>query len=210
MSFSVLVVDDQTIVRLGVSSMFQGSPLMVVAEAETIAQAIELVGRGKIDLILMESRLAGRDALHGLQQIKFDFPQIPVLVFSACDNPVFVARSNLMGASGYLLKGISREELVQACMRAMSDESIWTSEEMRRVTGAMGTPRLGIDVDVPLTNREIQVLRHLCEGATNKEIALKLEISYETVKEHVQHVLRKVNVSDRTQAAVWAVRLGLF
>ena len=74
------------------------------------------------------------------------------------------------------------------------------------MTGALATPRLTADVEVPLTQRESEVLRQLAYGLTNKEIAQTLNISYETVKEHVQHILRKVGVSDRTQAAVWAVR----
>ena len=85
----------------------------------------------------------------------------------------------------------------------------WTREELRRVTGALATPRLQNDVEVPLTQRESEVLRQLALGLTNKEIAQALHIRYETVKEHVQHILRKVGVSDRTQAAVWAVRKGL-
>jgi DNA-binding NarL/FixJ family response regulator len=80
---------------------------------------------------------------------------------------------------------------------------------LRRVTGALAAPRNGSDHDVPLTKRESEVLKQLAFGLTNKEIAQSLGISYETVKEHVQHILRKVGVSDRTQAAVWAVRKNL-
>ena len=77
------------------------------------------------------------------------------------------------------------------------------------MTGALATPRLAADVEVPLTQREGEVLRQMAEGLTNKQIAEALHISYETVKEHVQHILRKIGVKDRTQAAVWAVRKGL-
>ena len=77
---------------------------------------------------------------------------------------------------------------------------------MRRLSGAMATPRIDAEVEAPLTRRENEVLVELANGLTNKEIAQKLGISYETVKEHVQHILRKIGVSDRTQAAVWAVR----
>ena len=77
------------------------------------------------------------------------------------------------------------------------------------MTGALATPRITADVEVPLTQREGEVLRQLANGLTNKQIAEALQISYETVKEHVQHVLRKIGVTDRTQAAVWAVRKGL-
>ncbi len=114
-----------------------------------------------------------------------------------------------LGAAGYLLKGASREELLAGIRKAASGENAWSREELRRITGALATPRLAADVDVPLTQRESEVLRLLAMGMTNKEIAQSLHISYETVKEHVQHILRKLGVSDRTQAAVWAVRKKL-
>ena len=104
---------------------------------------------------------------------------------------------------------MSGEKLIDAIRRITAGENIWTRDELRRVTGALATPRLTTDIEVPLTQRESEVLRQLALGLTNKEIALALSISYETVKEHVQHILRKVGVSDRTQAAVWAVRKGL-
>ena len=134
---------------------------------------------------------------------------MPVLMFSAYDNPTYVARSVALGASGYLLKSCGRDMIVDAIRKIVAGENVWTRDELRRVTGALATPRLASDVEVPLTQRESEVLRQLALGLTNKEIALALEISYETVKEHVQHILRKVGVSDRTQAAVWAVRKGL-
>jgi DNA-binding NarL/FixJ family response regulator len=114
-----------------------------------------------------------------------------------------------LGASGYLLKSAPRDQLLQAIRSAAAGETTWTREELRRVTGALATPRMAADVEVPLTQRESEVLRQLALGLTNKEIALALRISYETVKEHVQHILRKIGVTDRTQAAVWAVRKSL-
>jgi len=114
-----------------------------------------------------------------------------------------------LGASGFLLKDCSREKLIETIRRAASKETVWTRDELRRITGALATPRVTADVDVPLTQREFEVLRHLANGLTNKEIAEAMHISYETVKEHVQHILRKLGVTDRTQAAVWAVRKKL-
>jgi DNA-binding NarL/FixJ family response regulator len=114
-----------------------------------------------------------------------------------------------LGANGYLLKGVSRNELVTAIRKAAAGEDAWTRDELRRVTGALATPRMSAEVEVPLTHRESEVLRQLAHGLTNKEIGQALNISYETVKEHVQHILRKIGVNDRTQAAVWAVRKNL-
>jgi DNA-binding NarL/FixJ family response regulator len=95
---------------------------------------------------------------------------------------------------------------LDAIHRTARGESIWSRDELRRVTGSLATIRLGTETEIPLTQREGDVLKHLANGLTNKEIAMSLGISYETVKEHVQHILRKIGVTDRTQAAVWAVR----
>ena len=96
-----------------------------------------------------------------------------------------------------------------AIRKAAAGESIFTRTELRRTAGALATPRLAADVEVPLTQREGEVLRQMAKGLTNKQIAEALHISYETVKEHVQHILRKIGVTDRTQAAVWALRKEL-
>jgi DNA-binding NarL/FixJ family response regulator len=149
------------------------------------------------------------DGLSCLARIKTEDPDLPVLMFSTHDNPTYVARAVALGAAGFLLKRCSREQIIEAIHIAAQGEQVWTREELRRVTGALSTPRLPVDVEVPLTKRENEVLKQLAFGLTNKEIAQSLGISYETVKEHVQHILRKIGVSDRTQAAVWAVRKGL-
>ena len=96
--------------------------------------------------------------------------------------------------------------MIKAIKAATAGENLWTREELRCVTGAMATPRLNADVEVALTQREGEVLRQIACGLTNKQIAESLHVSYETVKEHVQHILGKIGVTDRTQAAVWAVR----
>jgi DNA-binding NarL/FixJ family response regulator len=109
----------------------------------------------------------------------------------------------------YLLKGCTRDELIKAITTAATGESLFTREELRRVSGALATPRLEAGIEVALTKRESEVLKQLASGATNKEIAITLHVSYETVKEHAQHIFRKIGVTDRTQAAVWAVRKEL-
>ncbi|HEY1067425.1 MAG TPA: response regulator transcription factor, partial [Pirellulales bacterium] len=124
-------------------------------------------------------------------------------------NPTYVAKAVALGAKGYLLKGSSREELLTAIRTVAAGSDAWSQQDIRRVMGAMVAPRVRSDSEVSLTEREGQVLRQLSCGLTNKEIAKTLTISVETVKEHVQHILRKIGVSDRTQAAVWAVRKGL-
>ena len=122
------------------------------------------------------------------------------------DNPTYIARAMSQGASGYLVKDVARDDLLSAVRTVASGENIWTPSEIRRFTGALRAANLDSSIEVALTNRESEVLHQMAYGLTNKEIADALGISYETVKEHVQHILKKLAVSDRTQAAVWAVR----
>ena len=161
------------------------------------------------DIVVLDVRMVDCDGLTALKEIKERQGDTPVLMLSAYDNPTYIARASALGASGYVLKGAGRDELLRSLRKVVAGQSAWRREDLRRVTGALATPRIGEDIEAPLTRRESEVLRQMALGLTNKEIALALHISYETVKEHVQHILRKVGVSDRTQAAVWAVRNGL-
>ncbi len=209
MTISLLVADDHQVVRHGIKNILEGTGVVVTAEAATGDEVIALVAANKPNVVLLDVRMPGGDGLHVLGRLKLDHPELAVLLFSSYDNPTYVARAVALGASGYVLKNDSRERLIEAIQSAARGESAWSREELRRVTGALATPRVVSDIEVPLTQRESEVLRQLANGLTNKEIALALGISYETVKEHVQHILRKIGVSDRTQAAVWAVRKGL-
>jgi DNA-binding NarL/FixJ family response regulator len=205
----LLIADDHEVVRSGLKVLLADTDVEIVAEVGTGEEAVRYAMENDPDVVLLDIRMPKGDGLTALGRIKLEKPDMPVLMLSTFDNPTYIARSVALGASGYLLKGCTREQLLSAIRMAASGESAWTRDELRRVTGALATPRLAADVEVPLTQRESEVLRQLAFGLTNKEIAQALHISYETVKEHVQHILRKIGVSDRTQAAVWAVRKQL-
>jgi len=209
MSIKVLIADDHEVVRSGLKTLLADTDVEVVAEVASGDEAVKYALAHKPDVVLLDIRMHDGDGLNALGRIKLDKPEIPVLILSTFDNPTYIARSVALGASGYLLKSCTRDELLTAIRAAAAGETVWTRDELRRVTGALATPRLAADVEVPLTQRESEVLKQLAHGLTNKEIAATLQISYETVKEHVQHILRKIGVSDRTQAAVWAVRKQL-
>jgi DNA-binding NarL/FixJ family response regulator len=149
------------------------------------------------------------DGLECLSRLKIETANTPVLMYSGYDNPTYVARSQALGAAGYVLKSVSRDQLIEAVLSAARGEILWSRDDLKSVGGAAGGRRGAAESDVPLTKRENEVLKQLAFGLTNKEIAQTLGISYETVKEHVQHVLKKLGVADRTQAAVWAVRNDL-
>jgi len=209
MAITMVVADDHEVVRAGLKSLLHDTDIKIVAETDNGNAALKLTLKHKPDLTLLDVRMPDCDGLNCLARIKLDAPNIPVVMFSSYDNPTYVARAVALGAAGYLSKTASRKEILEAIRTAARGETIWTRDELRRVTGALATPRVGANVEVPLTKRENEVLKQLAFGLTNKEIAQALGISYETVKEHVQHILRKIGVSDRTQAAVWAVRKEL-
>jgi len=205
----LLIADDHEMVRCGVKNLLEGTDITVVAEAATGQAAIKLALEKDVDVVLLDVRMPDVDGVTALGRIKLDKPDLPVLLFSACDHSASIAKAIALGASGFLLKGCSRDELLATIRAAAAGESAWTREKLRSVSGSLGTPRLAGSLEVSLTKREGEVLRQLAGGLSNKQIAVELKISYETVKEHVQHIFRKIGVSDRTQAAVWAVRNDL-
>jgi len=208
MAISILIADDHDVVRAGLKTLLEDSDIRIVAEATGGDAALKLA-KHKPDLVLLDVRMPEGSGLDCLARIKLDLPNTPVVMFSGYDNPTYVARAVALGAAGYISKSATRTELINAIRAAAGGDTIWSREELRRVTGALAAPRTASDTEVSLTKRESEVLKQLAFGLTNKEIAQSLGISYETVKEHVQHILRKIGVSDRTQAAVWAVRRNL-
>ena len=210
MSVRLLLVEDQPVIRSGLATLLQDADVVTMDVATTAAEAVLKGVTTEADVVLLDVRLGEGDGLAALARIKAERPALPVLIYSGYDNPAFAARALALGAAGYVLKGVSRDELVGAIRRVAAGETIWTQAELRRVTSALTAPRATFDLDIPLTRRELEVLTHIVAGHTNKEIGEDLKISYETVKEHVQHLLKKIGVTDRTQAAVWAIRSGLF
>jgi DNA-binding NarL/FixJ family response regulator len=206
----VVIADDHEVVRTGLKSVLGAEADMeVVGEAADAQEAVALTLELKPDVVLIDIHMPGQGGLCALGRIRLESESTPILVFSNCDHLSAVAHAADLGANGYLRKTAEHSELHDAVRRVAAGMSLWTREELRQVTRVLSTSGASGEMEIPLTPREIDVLRQLSHGLTNKEIAQALGISSETVKEHVQHILRKVGVVDRTQAAVWAVRKGL-
>lgn len=209
MSIRLLVCDDHEVIRTGLATLLAGTEIEIVGEAASGKETLKLAQKIKPDVILLDIRMPDGDGLSTLEKLRSKVPDSVVVMLSTYDNPTYIARAVALGACDYVLKGSSREALVATITAAGKGESPSRSGELRRIAAAMKVRQAIDDEDVPLTQRETQVLRHVALGLSNKEIGRSLEISVETVKEHVQNILRKIAVSDRTQAAVWAVRKGL-
>ena len=219
MTIKLLIADGQDVARLGLKSFVAGSEIEVVAEAATGPEAVELAASCDPDCVVMAVGMPGpdqqgpnkqgRDGLSALDEIKQAHPTLPVIVTANQHHPAHLALAHSLGASGYLLKDVGPDDLLAAVRMAVSGGQLWNWKLMRRTSAVLNAPLRAIEADAPLTPREFEVLQGLSCGKTNVEIGREFGISYETVKEHVQHILRKVGVADRTQAAVWAVRQGL-
>jgi len=209
MAVKVLIVDDLEVVRCGLESMFERSEVSVVATATTGAEAVRLARRHRPEVVLLDVRLGTEDGLDAIGPLLAAAPGIRVLVLSAYDNPTYVARAASAGAHDFLTKTIGRADLIEAVTGAARGTTPARGSAMRTVSASIANRDLPAGTDVPLTPRETQVLRSLAMGLSNREIAATFGISVETVKEHVQNLLRKTALGDRTQAAVWAIRRGI-
>ncbi len=209
MNVRLLIADDHEVIRVGLANLLAGTEIEIVAQAASGKDCLKLAEKHKPDVILLDVRMPDGDGLETLEKLRQKAPGSKVVMLSTHDNPTYVARAATLGASDYVLKGSGRKAFIDAIMAAASGEGPSTSGELRRMVATMSNREISKDDQAQLTQRETQVLRHLALGLSNKEIGRSLEISVETVKEHVQNILRKLAVKDRTQAAVWAVHKGL-
>ena len=160
-------------------------------------EALEHVRANSVDLVFTDLRMPGMSGVELVRRLNQEFPDMPVVMLSTYDNPTYVARSVALGASDFVLKGSSRDELIAAISRAAAHQSPSETSVMNRIRDTMSRRREAAPrTDVPLTNREMQVLRRVALGLSNREIGRSLDISIETVKEHVQNILRKIDASD--------------
>ncbi len=210
MTKKVLVIDDHEVTREGLSQLFRGTDLTVAGEAATGADGLDLLQKNSYDVVLIDIRLPDADGLALLEDIRGKYPTLPIVMISTFDNPTYVARAVAIGANDYLLKSDSRDLIIDVLQRAATGQEASPRSMLKRIRNTMDLPGTETGgVDLPLTGREVQVLRHMALGLSNKEIARSLTISVETVKEHIQNILRKLNAADRTDAAVRAVKQGL-
>ena len=209
MPIRLMICDDHEVIRTGLATLLAGTEIKIVAEATNGKDALKVAQKDKPDIILLDIRMSDGDGLATLEKLRQKVPECKVVMFSMHDNPTYIARAVALGASDYLLKGSSRNDIIALIEACAAGESPSPFGQLKKIAALMKVKQAIDNDDVPMTPRETQVLRHVALGLSNKEIGKSLEISVETVKEHVQNIFRKLAVNDRTKVAVWAVRKGL-
>ena len=212
----ILIVDDHALVRRGMYHVvLEGFPDADVVEADGAASALVLMRQKAADIALVDVRMPDADGLELLRSLKADWPEVPVIMLSTYENAPYVKRALSDGASGYLLKDATPEDLAQAINVAMSGSGNVLSPRViqnlfedaaESGAGSSGTSRRN---EFRLTARENDILALLAEGHSNREIAGRLFLSEKTVKAHLAAIFRKLGVTNRTQAAMAAVHMGV-
>jgi DNA-binding NarL/FixJ family response regulator len=210
----ILIVDDHALVRRGMTYVVkEGFPDADVVEAEGANAALDMMRSKAADLALVDVRMPDLDGLELLRAMKLEWPDVPVIMLSTYENAPYVKRALADGAAGYLLKDATPEDLSQAINVAMSGSGnvlsprvIQNLFEDQESSSASSNGRRS---EYSLTQREHDILALLAEGRSNREIAGRLYLSEKTVKAHLAAIFRKLGVTNRTQAAMMAVQMGV-
>ena len=218
----LIIADDHALVRKGIEGMLEGEPdLEIVGEAADGREVLELCRCLRPDLVLMDVCMPQMDGLAATRAIKEEMPATAILVLTTYENADYLLEAVGVGASGYVIKDASCFELADAVRRALSGESPLDQKLAMRLLRRIiaknkqyAVPALVPDGEPgqlldPLTPRELEVVRLLAQGKTNRQIAQELVISFATAKVHVEHIIAKLKVSDRNEAAQLAKGAGL-
>ncbi|KAF3890833.1 MULTISPECIES: response regulator [Nostocales] len=198
----VLIADDHPVVRFGLAMIIQyATGIETVAEASTGTEAVQLFRQHRPDVVLMDLKMPEMCGVDAIAAIRQEDPDARLIVLTTYDGDEDIYRGLQAGARGYLLKNVTRQELIEAIQRVHAGQKCIPAEVGARLSERMSSPQL--------TERERQVLLLMTDGKNNQEIATYLNISEGTIKFHVNGILRKLGVSDRTQAVLVALKRGI-
>ncbi len=203
----IILVDDHTLFRKGLAELLEsGGAVNVAAITGNPGEVAALLEAHKPDVLILDLNIGNIDGIHVMQQLRADGFTLPVLILTVSEAEEDMARALRNGARGYLLKSMEPDEVVDAIIRAARGETVvapgMTAKLVRMLDNKSNSSTSLLE---SLTQREREILSHLAKGESNKAIARQLEISYDTVKLHVRHILAKLNLSSRVEAAVFAV-----
>jgi two-component system nitrate/nitrite response regulator NarL len=214
---ATVLVGSKTLMREGLKQLLAGSPIQISAEAHRLHDVAPLLNGGDhADLVLFDMAEFDDEVALGIRDLKAHYPKIRLVMLADVLDGSHLASSLAAGADGYLMKEISCDALLQSLQLVMLGEKVFPTDlAALLVNGAPSVPRPGKRVineevkDRGLSERELQILQCLAQGDSNKTIANRLDITEATVKVHVKSLLRKIQATNRTQAAIWAVNQGL-
>ncbi|MBO0701796.1 MAG: response regulator transcription factor [Candidatus Dormibacteraeota bacterium] len=206
----IVVVDDQTLFRTGLARLLnEDQRIEVVGQAEDGARAVDMVGKLRPDVVLMDIKMPNLDGIEATRRMLASNPGTKVLILTGFDADTSIIQALKAGAAGYVLKDAQAESIISSILAVMSGEQVMASAVAQRVldmlTGST-TPKEFYD---GLTAREVEILKLVAGGMANKQIAYKLGISEKTVRNHVSNLYEKLQIFDRAQAVLYAVRKGL-
>lgn len=204
----ILLVDDQHLIRHGLKSMLESnSDMQVIGEAENGQRALEQIPILQPDVVLMDIRMPVMDGVAATAAIAQNYPDIKVLVLTTFDDNEYVSQAMRLGAKGYLLKDTEPEELMMAIRSVYKGQTLLGPGLFEKALIPVAAPASNLEAPpqlAQLTPRELEVLRLIASGANNREIAESLFLSENTVKNYVTNILSRLNLRDRTQAALFA------
>ncbi len=206
----VLITDDHLVVREGLSAMLSREPdIQVVGEAVNGVEAVNKAKKLQPDMVLMDLRMPELDGVEAMRQIRAENPDIKFIVLTTYDNDEYIFKGIEAGARAYLLKDAPREELFKAIRAVYRGESLIQPAVASKVLDRFAELSRQSPVPETLSERELEVLRLMAEGAANKAIATSLSIGESTVKTHIQSIFQKLGVGDRTGAVTQAIKKGM-
>ena len=206
----VLIVDDHPVTRDGLRTAFNlADEIEVVGEAASGEEAIQVVSDTKPDIVFMDVRMPGMNGIQATRQIRENNPDTKIILFTIDESRASVAEAIQAGVSGYLLKDASVGELINAARQAMAGKAVIHPSLTQAFIEEVQLVDRPSSPEAPLSPREVEILQKIAYGATTKEVADQLGISFHTVKTHLERIFEKLGANDRAQAVAIAIRQGL-
>lgn len=205
--FNILLVEDQALVRQGLKMMIEQDPqLKVVAEAENGLEALHKMEQHIIDIVIMDIRMPVMNGLEATRKMKEQWPDVKILILTTFNDDEYAVQALKDGANGFLLKTAEQQKLIQAIHSCMKGGMTIHEDVAAKMMPKLLQKSKQTHVDIPLSPRELMIAKLVGEGKTNKEIATELHLSIGTVKNHITQILQKLQLRDRTQLAIYAIK----
>lgn len=213
MTIKILLVEDQTIVRNGLKMIIeQDEKYVIVGEASNGLEALEIVGKKQVDLVLMDIRMPEMNGIEATKKIKDQYPHMKIIILTTFDDEEYAYETLKDGANGFLLKSSEPAKLLSSIQSVMEGGLVLQEDVAAKLMPKLLKQTVssnGPTQNIPLTERELEIVKLIGEGKTNKEIANRLFLSVGTVKNHITHILQELDLRDRTQLAIYALKKGI-